>query len=128
MGIFSARWPRGDSHYEGLICKGKNIIPDIMEYQCLYYSRISPLPPLLGWRRWIMSTQSMGRRYISRKYLRFYFCSNFQVFKMTQDEVAKEVKNSGKEIVLEIERFISEKLIILRLNYFQGRLHCPKFC
>ena len=47
---------------------------------------------------------------------------------MTQDEVAKEVKNSGKEIVLEIERFISEKLIILRLNYFQGRLHCPKFC
>ena len=31
---------------------------------------------------------------------------------MTQDEVAKEVKNSGKEIVLEIERFISEKLII----------------
>ena len=59
-----------------------------------------------------MSTQSMGRRYISRKYFRVYFCFNFQVFKMTQDEVAKEVKNSGKEIVLEIERFISEKLII----------------
>ena len=47
---------------------------------------------------------------------------------MTQDEVAKEVKNSGKEIVLEIERSIPEKLNILPFNYFQGRLHCPKFC
>ena len=47
---------------------------------------------------------------------------------MTQDEVAKEVKNSGKEIVLEVERFLSVKLIIFKMTYFQGRLHCPKFC
>jgi len=33
-----------------------------------------------------------------------YTVNGKEVFKMTQDEVAKEVKNSGKEIVLEIER------------------------